>query len=482
MQARLHAEAELSLCDPRHPLRKRLISQCREHPSWQENYVSQLKGLSPLEDHEFCRKRGNDGALPPGTHLALAFDCEMIETTGNDMALARVSVVDVEGRQVLDVFVLPCEPTYIVDCRTRITGLCKDDLVEKGVTVREAQRRFAELCCAETVLMGHALDHDLLALGFRHDLVIDTSFLYPVLDITLTGPTFDRLHSLSYLSETVLGRSMDRSDRGGVHDSIEDSVNSLDLVKYLVCTLARSDMDRAPAIPFKGRRFRQRGPNFGFAEALRARQVFASNSMAGISWAKDEARKARVREFYSFHLISSTENYGHEKLTILSSRTPEIPKRSRPTDAEAESGTSKLAKVASSNSASSATSVSSVVRSSRGAVTNPFAVSSRGASSSKADASLQPPSTSNSQAQNSSQAQVLSSSLPSSSAAGPAARVFQRVQGDNKARVAVEVAQTDLHRVLANDRERIRLKNQANSRMARLMGKSKKQSRSLFGR
>ncbi|GBG24388.1 Autophagy-related protein 18 [Hondaea fermentalgiana] len=113
----------------------------------------------------------------------------MIETTGNDMALARVSVVNVQGRTVLDVFVLPCEPTYIVDCRTAITGLDKHDLVEKGVTVREAQRRFAGLCCPETVLMGHALDHDLLALGFRHDLVIDTSFLFPVLDAALAGPT-----------------------------------------------------------------------------------------------------------------------------------------------------------------------------------------------------------------------------------------------------------------------------------------------------
>jgi len=302
-QRRWHLEAELALLDASSSMRKWLIQKTREHVRWNEKYVEQLKQCQPLKEHAYCHKIAG-----PDVFMALALDCEMVGTMHDDMALARVSVVDCQGKTVLDCFVLPCEPTFIQDTRTAITGLSKRDLIEKGISLKEARRRFAELCSKDTVLIGHALDHDLLALQFSHENVIDTSLLFPVLGAD-GNVNNERVHGLSFLSEIVLSRNMDRSERGGVHDSIEDSCNSLDLVKFLVIALQVSGFKFVPPIPPKGRRYKQRG-TYGFAAFLRGTQNFVSDSMAKVPL-------ERAQRFYSLDLSGSMDHYKHKKETII---------------------------------------------------------------------------------------------------------------------------------------------------------------------
>jgi len=317
IQKRQHAEAELSLCDPRDPVRAELLRLTREHNLFKDKYEDQLGALEYVTDHPAAFKGDDlDQRMIEEQEkrcLALAFDCEMVETASDDMALARVSAVNVKGETVIDTLVLPCDPTFIVDCRTAITGLSKRELIEKGVSLEEVRRQFASVCCKDTIIMGHALDHDLLALQFKHDVVLDTSFLYPVLDARLEKEE-ERTHSLDHLTTRVLARAMDRAKRGGVHDSVEDAINSLDLVKYLVCAGKRirrlNTIERpwhAPPLPPRARRFRERGTEFGVAGSMQGRQVFASNSYAARISGKNETEIEFAEDYFSVHLISSLD-------------------------------------------------------------------------------------------------------------------------------------------------------------------------------
>jgi hypothetical protein len=81
----------------------------------------------------------------------IAMDCEMVEGESIEHMLARVSLVDFEGRAVYDAYVRPREP--VIDYRTGITGLTKDkifahspenSMTQFSVTFVISFNRFAE--------------------------------------------------------------------------------------------------------------------------------------------------------------------------------------------------------------------------------------------------------------------------------------------------------------------------------------------------
>lgn len=71
----------------------------------------------------------------------------------------------------------------------------------------------------ETILVGHSLENDLLALKILHNLVIDTAILYR---------NGRRKLALRVLSRNLLFRSIQGSENG--HDSVEDARAAMDLV------------------------------------------------------------------------------------------------------------------------------------------------------------------------------------------------------------------------------------------------------------
>jgi len=325
---RIHAEAEVALCVPDHPWRRRIEKLTREHPRFEEKYERQLARQQRLAEHEKCvdRVMRKSEEVQRRVRYALALDCEMVQTVGDDMALARVSCVDVQGHVVLDVLVLPCDPTFIEDCRTTITGLTKSDLVNKGVSLERARELFALVCCEETLLMGHALDHDLLALKFKHEFVVDTAHLYPVLNDNLLGPNLEALHSLDFLSNRVLRRGMDRESRGGVHDSVEDARNSLDLVKYCLLAGARISVDRPPPIARRGRNRRKALPG-----TMTGRNDFAKEAAAETFIAGTTEEEQRTQRFFAFELPSSVQVYGIAPAPGLEiERTSALPRAQQP--------------------------------------------------------------------------------------------------------------------------------------------------------
>lgn len=153
---------------------------------------------------------------------AYALDCEMVLTTDDRYSLARISVLDWDGKVVLDELVLPDLP--IKNYFTQFSGITEEKL--KGVTTRltDVQKRLSELFGPSAVLLGHSLESDFNALKMTHPFVIDTSMVYP-------HPRGLPLRSsLKFLSNKYLSREI---QKGGVdgHDSVEDSRAVLDLIK-----------------------------------------------------------------------------------------------------------------------------------------------------------------------------------------------------------------------------------------------------------
>ncbi|XP_037680225.1 LOW QUALITY PROTEIN: RNA exonuclease 1 homolog [Choloepus didactylus] len=105
-----------------------------------------------------------------------ALDCEMSYTTYG-LELTRVTVVDTDMHVVYDTFVKP--DNKVVDYNTRFSGVTEADLADTSITLRDVQAVLLSMLSASTILIGHSLESDLLALKVIHRTVVDTAVLFP---------------------------------------------------------------------------------------------------------------------------------------------------------------------------------------------------------------------------------------------------------------------------------------------------------------
>jgi RNA exonuclease 1 len=106
-----------------------------------------------------------------------ALDCEMCYTVCG-LELTRVTVVDFDEKVVLDKFVKP--QNRVIDYNTRFSGITEQTLSTSAVkTLPEIQAVLLSMFHSRTILVGHSLESDLKSLKLIHDLVVDTSVLYP---------------------------------------------------------------------------------------------------------------------------------------------------------------------------------------------------------------------------------------------------------------------------------------------------------------
>jgi RNA exonuclease 1 len=107
-----------------------------------------------------------------------------------------------------DELVKPIHP--VLDYNTRYSGITEEHLANVSITLTDVQAVMLTRFKPNTILVGHSLESDLIALKLSHDYVVDTSVLMP----HKMGPPYKR--ALRNLSSECLGKIIQVGEHG--HD------------------------------------------------------------------------------------------------------------------------------------------------------------------------------------------------------------------------------------------------------------------------
>jgi len=114
----------------------------------------------------------------------------------------------------------------ILDYNTRFSGITEEQLVNVRTTLNDVQAVMLTRFKKNTILVGHSLESDLVALKLIHHYVVDTSVLMP----HKMGPPYKR--ALRTLSSECLGKIIQVGEHG--HDSAEDARTALEIVLWKI--------------------------------------------------------------------------------------------------------------------------------------------------------------------------------------------------------------------------------------------------------
>ncbi|RCN45028.1 exonuclease [Ancylostoma caninum] len=182
-----------------------------------EAHVSDTLNAEALR--EFTPTPASRGEDDPRNYKVYAMDCEMVYGVWGP-ELARVSVVDMDNKLVLDLIVKP--HNTVIDYNTRFSGLTANQVETSDVDLFEAQNRLFELVNERSILIGHSLESDLKAMRLRHERVVDTAVVFE----HRQGFPFKR--ALRNLASEYLQKIIQEDDSG--HDSQEDSATCMSLM------------------------------------------------------------------------------------------------------------------------------------------------------------------------------------------------------------------------------------------------------------
>ncbi|XP_067369916.1 RNA exonuclease 1 homolog isoform X2 [Channa argus] len=153
----------------------------------------------------------------PGCQVAKCY-------TKQGLELTRVTVIDAEMKVIYDTFVKP--ESKVVDYNTRFSGVTEEDLETASITLRDVQAVLLCMFSAESILIGHSLESDLLALKLIHSSVVDTAIVFP----HRLGLPYKR--ALKNLMADHLKRIIQDNVEG--HDSSEDASACMELMFWKI--------------------------------------------------------------------------------------------------------------------------------------------------------------------------------------------------------------------------------------------------------
>lgn len=163
----------------------------------------------------------NDLPTSKTAFKAIGIDCEMGYTTMGFELLRTTAIDFISGEEIVDILVRP--KGVVIDLNTKWLGVA--EIKEEAVTFEDHLALLNEIMDKNTILVGHGLENDLNAMRILHNRVVDTAILYPKHKVT---PQMRFL--LKYLCFTYLGRTI----QTGEHDSGEDSLGAIDVVKHFI--------------------------------------------------------------------------------------------------------------------------------------------------------------------------------------------------------------------------------------------------------
>jgi len=157
----------------------------------------------------------------------------MAEVSGQRSEVILVCAVDyITGKVLLNQLVQPDEPVH--DWRTKIHGITESmikNAVSHGHAVSgwaAARAKLWQLVNQDTILIGHALEHDLDVLRMIHTRVVDSSIL------TRNKVGIQRVRwGLQKLCKELLELKI-RDNKEGVHNGLEDVLATRKLVLWCI--------------------------------------------------------------------------------------------------------------------------------------------------------------------------------------------------------------------------------------------------------
>jgi len=176
--------------------------------------------------HAFSHTRSTLPAGEKDTALDIvALDCEMIYSTGG-MRVARVSVVDSSGKEIYDELVRMDDGVEVIDFNTRFSGITEEAYAEAVLDLASTREALDAFINSDTIIIGHALENDLKTLRMIHHRCVDTAIMFP----HRAGPPYR--NSLRNLVKEHLGKVIQAGGGTTGHSSVEDSIATLDLVRW----------------------------------------------------------------------------------------------------------------------------------------------------------------------------------------------------------------------------------------------------------
>ncbi|KAE8374577.1 ribonuclease H-like domain-containing protein [Aspergillus bertholletiae] len=167
-----------------------------------------------------------------GARRAVVIDCEMVQVARWQREVAFLSAVDfLTGEVLINNYVHPTKK--VTDWTTGINGITPSAMavaVARGQALdgwQAARQELYKYIDAQTVLIGHALNHDLDVLGIYHSRVVDSAILASEAVFGYSS-AFKRLYGLKTLSEAVLKLQIQPDNHP--HVCLEDTLATRDVV------------------------------------------------------------------------------------------------------------------------------------------------------------------------------------------------------------------------------------------------------------
>jgi len=196
-----------------------------------KNHQHQQQGKKKNQSSRKKKKQTEDVLSLDEKERYLALDSEMVGVGegGIKSSVARVTLVDWDGRIVWDEFVR--QEQEVTDYRTFVSGITPLDLEDAVVTIDECRRK-VQAMIVDKVLVGHGLKNDLKALNISHHWTEtrDTAKYDPFMQSRFDDNVL-RPRKLKELALEYLERKIQRE--GEPHSAYEDAAAAMDLYRMV---------------------------------------------------------------------------------------------------------------------------------------------------------------------------------------------------------------------------------------------------------